>query len=167
MLGISRPRASVEGTKFEGGHVLSHIQLKNLGQPKQLQIGLGDNHNPLWHTPHFARPSVDTKASSSSLALPSRNRGFKHLMRTEIEEQRRKGLCFKCGQTFSPQHRCPKGQFHILLLSDDEEVDDDDNIVPLCKDSDIGKHEDEEECRILDFLGLPEQPNPSSQTLKL
>ena len=55
----------------------------------------------------------------------------------------------------------------MLLLSDDEEVDDDGNIVTLRNDGDSGKHEDEGECQILDFLGQAEQPNPSLQTLKL
>ncbi|KAD4385333.1 hypothetical protein E3N88_25501 [Mikania micrantha] len=61
----------------------------------------------------------------SSLAIDSgqsnsRERGVRSLSRTEWEERRKKGLCFRCGQQFGPTHKCPEGKLRILLLGDDE-----------------------------------------------
>ncbi|KAD7477512.1 hypothetical protein E3N88_00648 [Mikania micrantha] len=49
-----------------------------------------------------------------------RDRWFRSLSRTEWEERRKKGLCYKCGQLYGPSHKCPKGKLHVLLLGDDE-----------------------------------------------
>ncbi|KAD4586644.1 hypothetical protein E3N88_24245 [Mikania micrantha] len=46
--------------------------------------------------------------------------GVRSLSRTEWEERCKKGLCYKCGQPFSPAHKCPEGQLRVLLLGDDE-----------------------------------------------
>ncbi|KAJ0818857.1 putative nucleotidyltransferase, Ribonuclease H [Helianthus annuus] len=50
----------------------------------------------------------------------SRDRGIRSLSRTEWEDRRKKGLCFRCGQQYGPAHKCPEGKLRILLLGDDE-----------------------------------------------
>ncbi|KAD2805797.1 hypothetical protein E3N88_39174 [Mikania micrantha] len=51
----------------------------------------------------------------------NRERGMRSLSRTEWEERRKKGLCYRCGQVYGPAHRCPEGKLRILLLGEDEE----------------------------------------------
>ena len=77
------------------------------------------------------------------------------MSRVELEERRQKGLCFKCRQQYYPLHKCPKGEFRNLLLSDDEGLDE------------MGEEEAEEgECQILDFMGMAQLLDPVSEDLK-
>ncbi|KAJ0492489.1 hypothetical protein HanIR_Chr12g0575491 [Helianthus annuus] len=48
------------------------------------------------------------------------DRGIRSLSRAEWEDRKKKGLCFKCGQVYSPSHKCPAGSLLVLLLGDDE-----------------------------------------------
>nr|GEV03683.1 Ty3/gypsy retrotransposon protein [Tanacetum cinerariifolium] len=50
--------------------------------------------------------------------------GTRHLTKQKWEDRRRKGLCFSCGQKYSPQHKCLEGTLRILLLAEVEELDD-------------------------------------------
>ncbi|KAD5803551.1 hypothetical protein E3N88_14911 [Mikania micrantha] len=50
-----------------------------------------------------------------------KERGVRSLSRTEWEERRKKGLCFRCGQAYGPAHKCPKGKLRVLLLGDDDD----------------------------------------------
>ncbi|KAJ9547085.1 hypothetical protein OSB04_019628 [Centaurea solstitialis] len=58
----------------------------------------------------------------------NRNRGVRSLSRTEWEDRRKKGLCFRCGQAYGPTHKCPEGKLRVLLLADDEPGDDEGEI---------------------------------------
>ena len=82
----------------------------------------------------FQSPDANRSFSSSRIpgVLPfdnphsgNRNRGVRSLTRTEWEERRKKGLCFRCGQQFGPTHKCPEGSLRILLLGEDETRADD------------------------------------------
>ncbi|KAJ9546446.1 hypothetical protein OSB04_018989 [Centaurea solstitialis] len=72
-------------------------------------------------SPSMSRSPSLTSVDSSSVG--GRNRGFRSLTRTEWEERRKKGLCFRCGQIFGPAHKCPEGSMRVLLLADDEHLD--------------------------------------------
>nr|GEU80871.1 retrotransposon-related protein [Tanacetum cinerariifolium] len=65
-------------------------------------------------------PLLGTKGPNSTL----RSSGTRHLKKQEWEDRKRKGLCFSCGQKYSPQHKCSEGTLRILLLAEGEEVDD-------------------------------------------
>ena len=73
------------------------------------------------------------------------------MSRAELEERRRKRLCFKCGQQYSPLHKCPEGKFRILLLSDDEGLDESGEISQINNDK-REEEAEEGECQILDFM---------------
>ncbi|KAD6453740.1 hypothetical protein E3N88_08446 [Mikania micrantha] len=62
--------------------------------------------------------------SSSSTSLNSRDKGVRTLSRTEWEERRKKGLCYRCGQLYGPTHRCPEGKLRVLLLGKYEDTSD-------------------------------------------
>lgn len=62
---------------------------------------------------------------------PPRDRGvgarsggnFKHLMETELQEKRTKGLlCVRCDEKFTPGHRCKDWTLQVLTICDDEEA---------------------------------------------
>ena len=48
-------------------------------------------------------------------------RGVRNLSYQELMDRRAKGLCFKCGQNYSPMHRCPEKELKLLVLEEDEE----------------------------------------------
>ncbi|KAD4983041.1 hypothetical protein E3N88_19712 [Mikania micrantha] len=61
---------------------------------------------------------------SSSSNSSTRDKSVRTLSRTEWEERRKKGLCYRCGQLYGPTHRCPEGKLRVLLLGEDEEIAD-------------------------------------------
>ncbi|WCJ33627.1 Transposon Tf2-6 polyprotein [Euphorbia peplus] len=104
----------------------------------------------------------------------NRNRGFRSLTRTEWEERRKKGLCYRCGQAYGPAHKCPEGKLRVILLADDEEVSEEGEILRFEGDGDEDFHAEGEaaceamgECKILEFSGMSAIPGQESQTLKL
>ncbi|KAJ0575688.1 hypothetical protein HanIR_Chr05g0215621 [Helianthus annuus] len=65
--------------------------------------------------------TIGNSGSASGLgAAGSRDRGVRSLSRTEWEERRKKGQCYKCGQPYSPTYTCPNGKLRMMLLGDDE-----------------------------------------------
>ncbi|KAM0043609.1 putative nucleotidyltransferase, Ribonuclease H [Helianthus debilis subsp. tardiflorus] len=109
-------------------------------------------------------PAADLGQSSP------RDRGVRSLSRTEYEDRRKKGLCFRCGQQYGPPHKCPEGKLRVLLLGEDE---DDCSLGDHCllqpdpsptqetdSDCSIGT------CNALEFAGTVEAQT-SSATMKL
>ncbi|KAL4554713.1 hypothetical protein LXL04_037315 [Taraxacum kok-saghyz] len=72
--------------------------------------------------PPFSKPVI-TPSADVGQGL-QRDHGMRSLTRTEWEDRRRKGLCFRCGQQYGPAHKCPEAKLRILLLGDDEYGDD-------------------------------------------
>ena len=52
----------------------------------------------------------------------AQNRGTRNLSYQELIERRAKGLCFKCGQNYSPMHQCPERDLKLLVWEQAEEV---------------------------------------------
>ncbi|KAK1407718.1 hypothetical protein QVD17_39342 [Tagetes erecta] len=83
---------------------------------------------PLWGDGfghHLGANSLSKLAGNSSLHSANvqtgqRDRGVRSLSRTEWEERRKKGQCYKCGQLYSPTHKCPNGNLRVMLLGDDD-----------------------------------------------
>ncbi|XP_042954591.1 uncharacterized protein LOC122291003 [Carya illinoinensis] len=48
----------------------------------------------------------------------------KKLSREEVQERIKKGLCFKCGDKWSKEHKCRAGQAYVLLEDGSNEVED-------------------------------------------
>ncbi|KAD1443144.1 hypothetical protein E3N88_42815 [Mikania micrantha] len=96
---------------------LGSVETKAVGFSKSAE------HTPVVGTEH-SRPVFFPKSTAGSSMEQSqvfqKDRGVRSLSRTEWEERRKKGLCYKCGQSFSPTHKCPEGQLRVLLLGDDE-----------------------------------------------
>ncbi|KAL4562417.1 hypothetical protein LXL04_034620 [Taraxacum kok-saghyz] len=44
--------------------------------------------------------------------------------RQEWEDRRKRGLCFRCGLKYNPQHKCADGGLRILLLAENETAED-------------------------------------------
>ncbi|KAJ9550331.1 hypothetical protein OSB04_014376 [Centaurea solstitialis] len=99
----------------------------------------------------------------------NRNRGVRSLSRSEWEDRRRKGLCFKCGQQFGPSHKCPEANFRVLLLADDEETDKEGEQLRMDSPEEaINEGEFATgECSILEFMGADAISDPKLQTMKL
>ena len=141
-----------------------------MGFLKPNSSGSRANNNPHKFSSSFDQPKMEMPHSITTppfdLATAPRHKGIKHMSRVELEERRRKGLCFKCGQQYSPLHKCPEGKFRILLLSDDEGLDESGEIIQT--NYDMGEEETEEgECQILNFMGMANSSIQPPKTLKL
>ncbi|XP_076894751.1 uncharacterized protein LOC143547139 [Bidens hawaiensis] len=77
--------------------------------------------SPKLDSPRSALQPKPPFPMSDSGQLSPRGRGVRSLSRTEWEDRRKKGLCFRCGQQYGPTHKCPEGKLRVLLLGDDED----------------------------------------------
>ncbi len=57
----------------------------------------------------------------TSTGSKNQQREVKKLSRDELQDYIKKGLCFKCGEKWSREHRCKTGQVYVLDASSDEE----------------------------------------------
>ncbi|XP_019446853.1 PREDICTED: uncharacterized protein LOC109350125 [Lupinus angustifolius] len=64
-----------------------------------------------------------TSTGSASFTASSRARGgeFRHLTSSELKDKRDKGLCFKCDEPYSREHRCKNKQLRMLWLDEEDE----------------------------------------------
>ncbi|XP_012569910.3 uncharacterized protein, partial [Cicer arietinum] len=85
---------------------------------------------------HTADKKVDRPASGSvvnssgSVNMNERNRSrggeFKHLTGEEMREKREKGLCFRCDEPYSREHRCKNKQFKMLIVEEEDSSEEED-----------------------------------------
>nr|UBX54614.1 transposon Tf2-1 polyprotein [Lupinus angustifolius] len=77
--------------------------------------------------------SGPTNSGHMQAADSNRSRGgeFKHLTRAEMREKREKGLCFRCDEPYSREHRCKNKQFRMIILEEDEEEEEENDDKPL------------------------------------
>ncbi|KAL6578234.1 hypothetical protein OROMI_010562 [Orobanche minor] len=120
----------------------------------------------------FSRSVTATPKESMDFAqMFNRNRGIRSLTRTEWDERRKKGLCFRCGQQYGPTHKCPEGKLRILLLGEDEEEPDPGSLVSMESVLDESSHAPEEvpigQCLALESTGIREDSISGGKTLKV
>lgn len=61
---------------------------------------------------HGSVGSVNMSANGK----PNSGHPFKSLSQAELEDRRKKGLCFWCGLKYSPGHKCTKSQLYQLVV---------------------------------------------------
>lgn len=114
-------------------------------------------------TAHYESPRSSIASSGNGQQSVLRNRGTKHISQKDWEERRKIGLCFRCAQSYSPQHHCPEGKLRLLLADDD--VNEDGEIV--LAEAETGEEEDEVqkrgECQSLELFGLSEIKNQNNE----
>ncbi|KAD6454476.1 hypothetical protein E3N88_09182 [Mikania micrantha] len=108
----------------------------NLGQadPKGILGPKGNERQFASRSEHSRSGSTSKNLNSSSTEsghVFHKDRGVRSLSRTEWEERRKKGLCFRCGQQYGPAHKCPEGKLRVLLLGDDEYECDEGELMRL------------------------------------
>ena len=96
--------ARVDANVGEGSHVTTPPppHLKKIGFLKPNSFGSRANPNLHKFSSFFDRPKTEMLHSIttplSDLAIAPQHKGIKHMSRAELEQRRRKRLCFKCGQ---------------------------------------------------------------------
>ena len=60
-------------------------------------------------------PSWDGKNEKAGEVRKGAMRGVRNLSYQELMERRAKGLCFKCGQNYSPMHRYLEKELRLLV----------------------------------------------------
>ncbi|KAF1882979.1 hypothetical protein Lal_00003161 [Lupinus albus] len=82
-----------------------------------------------------SKPWLDKKVESTSVGSNARSYSspqtgdnqrsragvFKHLTGTELREKRDKGLCFRCDEPYSKEHRCKNRQFKMIVMEEEDE----------------------------------------------
>ncbi|GMI77769.1 hypothetical protein HRI_001446200 [Hibiscus trionum] len=66
-------------------------------------------------------PSILSPSRTRNTGQTSNRGGGKSLSTTEIDERRRKGLCFWCAEKYAPGHRCAKSQMFQIMVDGTEE----------------------------------------------
>lgn len=69
-----------------------------------------------------------------------KNKGVKHISYAEMLKRKARGLCFRCGEKFSPLHQCFDRQLRVLMLGDYETVNEAVEVVAI----EIEEEKDEE-----------------------
>ena len=91
-------------------------------------------------------------------------RGIQNLSYQELIGRRAKGLCFKCGQHYSPMHRCPDKELKLIVHEDEERNPDD-------KEEEKGDEEDPNEwelvCHVVELSELKSHAKTCCKTMKL
>lgn len=66
----------------------------------------------------------DINIARSSGNIPRENRSYFY---QEFLKRKEKGLCFRCGQNYSPMHKCPSKSLRVTILAEDEGIPTDIN----------------------------------------
>ncbi|KAG7996275.1 hypothetical protein I3843_01G150700 [Carya illinoinensis] len=88
----------------------------------------------------------------------------KKLSKEEVQERIKKGLCFKCGDKWSKDHKCKAGQAYVLLEDDTSEVEEDVHVETTSEESEqeeAGSSEPLEEAE-LSLNAISSVPRPTS-----
>ncbi|XP_010533307.1 PREDICTED: uncharacterized protein LOC104809111 [Tarenaya hassleriana] len=75
--------------------------------------------------------SVEKKGESIASVVDSSNKAvtgdrrlpFRKLSDPEVEDRRRKGLCFRCDERYFVGHRCKQKELQVLMVTEDTDVD--------------------------------------------
>ncbi|XP_065847563.1 uncharacterized protein [Euphorbia lathyris] len=114
------------------------------------------------HDTHIDRPTPPFQTPN-----PNRNRIRSNLSAKELEERRRKGLCFKCALPYSPQHRCKIGELRLTVTENDLFFESDASFLESEVSAITNELETDGECAVLEFLSAGSEPRSSPHTLKL
>ena len=71
-------------------------------------------HNPITHQPFTNRNTVNTYKNSCEM---------RRLSEKELQQKREQGLCFRCDEKWSVNHRCQRRGLSVLLTEEEEEKD--------------------------------------------
>ena len=82
----------------------------------------------------------------------------RRLTEVEIQERRKKGLCFHCDKKFSLDHHC-KCQFHILLVHESEIVGQEEEEDDLPRDEAMFQTMYKVQISLNSLVGLCLRPN--------
>ncbi|KAL4588274.1 hypothetical protein LXL04_001157 [Taraxacum kok-saghyz] len=111
-------------------------------------------------------PNQNRPPDKPNFGNPPRTPNVRHLTSSEWEERRKKGFCFKCGQRYSPQHKCADGGLRILLLAAGETLGADGEV----HNAEVLSDEEEDPegaCNSLELSSGPTNPSCSLSTIKL
>ncbi|XP_028793005.1 uncharacterized protein LOC114748689 [Neltuma alba] len=105
------------------------------------------------HSPVAFKSSPPSAPPSSSIAS-SVSKPTKHLTKKEMDERRRKGLCYWCAEKYTPSHKCKEAHlFSLLVDEDDDHFEDALEMVPSESTGTINAIEGKENTVTLKLLG--------------
>ncbi|GKE33913.1 hypothetical protein Tco_1453235 [Tanacetum coccineum] len=79
-----------------------------------------------------------TLTEGESLAGSSNQKQIKRLTKSELAYKLSKGMCFKCDQNFTPEHRCASRTLQVLLADKENENDGVADMAKLSRNTLLG-----------------------------
>ena len=135
-------------------------------QNKSIPIGIRNTNDPANRPSQKFFPSgPNDRAREANRGDKGPNRGFRNLSYQELMERRAKGLCFKCGQNYSPMHQCPEKELKLVIWEQDEEGDA--AAQPITEADEGGGEEWEMVCHVMESRKLQSPSWIRSRTMKI
>ncbi|XP_028794215.1 uncharacterized protein LOC114749837 [Neltuma alba] len=101
---IQKPR-----TVYKAASLAMEFELKLQAQQASRPVQRAINHVAL----RVKQLPLTFSSTSASVTTPS------YISKSDKQLRREKGLCFKCGDKFSPGHRCKPSSFKLLEITED------------------------------------------------
>lgn len=109
--------------------------------------------------------SVQRRDTIDRKGVPDRSHGVSHISHQEYLDRRSKGLCFKCGDRFTPLHQCPSKSLRLLLLGDDNPGSDSSELEAIVGDD--GDEATVMDCSTISLMGVVKFEHPNSNTFRI
>ena len=68
--------------------------------------------------------NVQNSNPNTKFSQPFNKPGFKRLTPAELDEKRKKNLCFQCGVPYTVCHKCGGKLYHMLLVPKDNNIEE-------------------------------------------
>ncbi|WVZ23416.1 hypothetical protein V8G54_001960 [Vigna mungo] len=97
----------------------------------------------------------------------ARERGVRHLSYQDLVDRRKKGLCFKCGGPYGPNHQCPIKQLRAIVAENEIQVEfEDEEEIPK-SDGEGETEEVDGVCTAISLFVLEKEIQDAPRTMKL
>lgn len=136
----------------------------SMGGPNRSAHGSYQTHSSESNATVTGRMGDSSRTSSSERA-----RGVRHLSYNEMMERKNKGLCFRCGERYSPTHQCAAKSLRVIILADDElqggETEDGQEVFTL--EAEPEKDMAGLECRLMGLMGISSKMLGNCRTMQV
>ncbi|KOM49529.1 hypothetical protein LR48_Vigan08g035600 [Vigna angularis] len=134
-----------------GSNIVGRVGQKGYGS-KSWSNGLGPN----W------KSGANDKGSGGA-----RERGVRHLSYQDLVDRKKKGLCFKCGGPYGPNHQCPIKQLRAIVAENEIQIECEDEEGTDKSDDESESEEADGVCSAISLFVLEKETRDAPRTMKL
>ncbi|KAL4361032.1 hypothetical protein GQ457_04G005470 [Hibiscus cannabinus] len=114
MVKLLKPKSLIDAF-----HLAKHVEAMSWGNVFKGPGSSGIVSGP--PSSKFSTPNVMSSHNTKQLNLGGQKGAGKLLTASEIEDRRRKGLCFWCASKYTPDHKCARTQLYQIVVEGVEE----------------------------------------------